>query len=82
MSDTKEVSQKARDAAGTIMHKLATLNLTQEEAISALMLGLVISAQGLGVDKHRIIDTVAMNWDVLDNADKLRALKADRPQAH
>jgi hypothetical protein len=82
MSDKKEVSQKARDAAGTIMHKLATLELTQEEAISALMLGLVISSQGVGVDKNTIIDNLSENWDVLHNANRLRALKTDRPQAH
>ena len=73
MSDKREVNQKARDAARTIMHKLADLNLTKEEAISALMLGLVISAQGVGLDKHSIIDNMSQNWDVLDNAEKLRA---------
>jgi hypothetical protein len=74
MSEKKDVNQKARDAAGTIMHKLANLNLNHEEAISALMIGLVISAQGVGVDKVSIIDNLSQNWDVLDNA--------NRPQTH
>jgi hypothetical protein len=73
MSDKREVNQKARTAAGTIMHKLADLNLTQEEAICALMLGLVISAQGVGVDKDSVIENVLQNWDVLENANRTQA---------
>jgi hypothetical protein len=82
MSEKKDINQKARDAARTIMNKLAGLNISHEDAINALMLGLVISSQGVGVDKNTIIDNLSENWDVLHNANRLRALKADRPQAH
>lgn len=59
------MNKKTIDASKTIMRTLVDLGVNHGEAINALMVGLVVSAQGVGLDKHSVTENLSQNWDLL-----------------
>ena len=65
------MNKKTKEATKTIMKKLADLNLNNGEAINALTLALIISAQGVALDKINVVENLSQNWDILSDTKTL-----------
>jgi hypothetical protein len=62
--EAQKVNEKSRTSALKIMNSLAENDLNYGEALNAMMLALIYSAQTAGIDKNNLLDNISFNWDI------------------
>lgn len=66
MSEAQKVTEKSRTSALKIMDSLAKSNLNYGEALNAMLLALIYSAQNAGIDKDNLVENVVINWEIMN----------------
>ena len=66
MSKIIELPNDTKVIAGHLMRELSDRNLTFGEALNALLLATIVSAQEGGFDKEGILNNISENWDLCE----------------
>ena len=66
MSKIIELPNDIKVIAGHLMRELSDRNLTFGEALNALLLATIVSAQEGGFDKEGILNNISENWDLCE----------------
>ena len=66
MSKIIELPNDTKVIAGHLMRELRDRNLTFGEALNALLLATIVSAQEGGFDKEGILNNISENWDLCE----------------
>ena len=66
MSDVGELKESTKVAAGEIMRNLQKRRLSNIEAINAMLLATIVSAQMIGLDKQKFLNNISENWDLCE----------------
>ena len=66
MSKIIELPNDIKVIAGHLMCELSDRKLTYGEALNALLLATIVSAQEGGIDKEKLLANISENWDLCE----------------